>query len=326
MAIAKLHWNPALAHCANRCFSEKINELIAQVNICSPNGITLEGAFKYHEDFEEAFQASFPPAGESYLVGGHLYVCTGIHEPDKYYIDCGPVQGEPGEKGEQGPVGAQGPAGPQGPAGENGKDGSIKFEELTDEQRETLRGPQGATGPMGPEGPRGPQGEPGAEGAMGPQGPRGYTGETGPKGDAGPQGPEGPQGPAGVADPLAIYPVGSVYMSMNATSPRDIFGGTWQRIMNRFLFAAGYSMDSGETGGESEVTLDVSQIPEHTHNLSLVTPDGTVGKKSTSFIQYGYDGDNTTYTNANAIEKTGENQPHNNMPPYITVYMWFRTA
>lgn len=63
-----------------------------------------------------------------------------------------------------------GPAGPQGPKGE---DGGIKFEELTDDQKEQLRGPQGEEGPQGPVG---PQGSAGPAGAPGPQGEKGETG------------------------------------------------------------------------------------------------------------------------------------------------------
>ena len=63
-----------------------------------------------------------------------------------------------------------GPAGPQGPKGE---DGGIKFEELTDDQKEQLRGPQGEEGPQGP---AGPQGSAGPTGAPGPQGEKGEAG------------------------------------------------------------------------------------------------------------------------------------------------------
>lgn len=75
-----------------------------------------------------------------------------------------------------------GPAGPQGPKGE---DGGIKFEELTDAQKEELRGPQGIQGPKG------------ETGDVGPAGPDGAQGPKGDKGDTGERGPEGLQGPAG---------------------------------------------------------------------------------------------------------------------------------
>ena len=85
--------------------------------------------------------------------------------------------------------GEQGPEGPQGPQGVPGKDGTMTFEELTDEQRESLRGPQGIQGEQGPQGEIGPQGE---------QGPKGDTGEQGPQGIQGEQGIQGPEGPQGI--------------------------------------------------------------------------------------------------------------------------------
>lgn len=77
------------------------------------------------------------------------------------------IQGVKGDTGPQGPQGATGPQGPQGPQGPAGADGTMSFEDLTDEQRESLRGPQGETGPQGPQGPQGPAGADGAAGAAG---------------------------------------------------------------------------------------------------------------------------------------------------------------
>ena len=122
-------------------------------------------------------------------------------------------QGETGAQGPKGDTGAQGPMGPQGPKGDKGEtgpkgeDGAIKFEELTDEQKELLRGPQGIPGPTGadgPQGPKGDKGETGPQGIQGPIGPEGKQGEVGPQGPQGIQGitgekgPQGEQGPAGL--------------------------------------------------------------------------------------------------------------------------------
>lgn len=101
----------------------------------------------------------------------------------------------------------------KGEAGPPGKDGAMRFEDLTDEQRESLRGPVGPQGPQGPEGPVGPVGPKGADGTMtfeelteeqreslrGPQGPQG---ETGPQGIQGIQGARGPQGEQGIQGPI----------------------------------------------------------------------------------------------------------------------------
>jgi hypothetical protein len=89
------------------------------------------------------------------------------------------LRGPTGATGPQGPAGPQGPqgekgeTGPQGPQGEKGADGTMTFEDLTEEQRASLKGDAG---------PAGPQGEKGETGATGPQGPAGPTGPQGPAG------------------------------------------------------------------------------------------------------------------------------------------------
>lgn len=118
-------------------------------------------------------------------------------------------QGPKGDPGEAGPKGETGSTGPQGPKGDPG---SIVFEELTEEQKEMLRGPQGiqgpkgdtgATGPQGPQGPKGdtgdagPKGDKGDTGAKGDKGDKGDIGATGATGATGPQGPNGDTGPQG---------------------------------------------------------------------------------------------------------------------------------
>ena len=63
-----------------------------------------------------------------------------------------------------------------------------------------------------------------------------------------------------------IYPVGSIYISVNSTNPATLFGGTWEQIKDRFLYTA--SSDSKSTGGASTVTLDIKNIPSHNHIFS----------------------------------------------------------
>ena len=91
----------------------------------------------------------------------------------------------------------------------------------------------------------------------------GATGPQGPKGDTGPTGPTGPRGATGATGPtnlLSMYPVGSVYIAYNSTSPASRFGGTWTPITGRFpYFNAGTS-----TGGASSQTINFS----HNHQTS----------------------------------------------------------
>lgn len=79
-------------------------------------------------------------------------------------------------------TGPKGDRGERGETGPRGADGVMRFEALTSEQRESLRGPQGLTGPQGPMGQTGPQGNTGPAGPRGPEGPRGPRGEIGPRG------------------------------------------------------------------------------------------------------------------------------------------------
>ena len=86
-------------------------------------------------------------------------------------------------------TGPKGDRGERGETGPRGADGVMRFEALTSEQRESLRGPQGPMGQTGPQGNTGP---------AGPAGPRGPEGQRGPQGLPGPTGPQGPRGADGV--------------------------------------------------------------------------------------------------------------------------------
>lgn len=65
-----------------------------------------------------------------------------------------------------------------------------------------------------------------------------------------------------------LYPVGSVYISFNSTSPQTLFGGTWVRMKDRVLMASGDTYAPNTTGGSATVTLNVNQLPSHNHSLT----------------------------------------------------------
>ena len=126
----------------------------------------------------------------------------------------------------------------------------------------------------------------------------------------------------------AVYPVGSIYMSVNSTNPGTLFGGTWQRIEGRFLLGASATYGAGSQGGEAAHTLTVNEMPTHTHPLKMYRSDaeasgfGAVangGFVNRLMVQQNVE--NTTYINSN-----GHGWSHNNMPPYLAVYIWKRTA
>ena len=130
-----------------------------------------------------------------------------------------------------------------------------------------------------------------------------------------------------------IYPVGSLYMSTNAASPATLFGGTWKQLEDRFLLGAGSTYTAGDTGGEATVTLTTNEIPSHRHMSNYYYPGGdqqfytdTGSGLSGSGNKYIYIGGNVGFHGAQSHSSVGGGQAHNNMPPYLVVYMWERTA
>ena len=125
-----------------------------------------------------------------------------------------------------------------------------------------------------------------------------------------------------------IYPVGSIYMSYNQISPASFLGGTWTQITDRFLLSAGSLYTAGSTGGEATHTLIISEMPSHSHTMTAGITMSNSHNHNTS------NGANviamcpTNASNVNLTPQsniTGEGQAHNNMPPYLVVYMWRRT-
>ena len=121
-------------------------------------------------------------------------------------------------------TGPKGDKGERGETGPKGADGVMRFEELTSQQRESLKGAQGLVGPVGPPGPMGPEGPIGRQGLKGNDGPRGERGPiglTGPQGIQGPPGPVGPPGPKGSnGEP------GANIINQNGGQPLKYWAGT----------------------------------------------------------------------------------------------------
>lgn len=124
----------------------------------------------------------------------------------------------------------------------------------------------------------------------------------------------------------SVYPVGAVYISTADTDPETLFGfGSWERIKDRFLLAAGDAYAAGATGGEATHQLTIAEMPYHQHQMVNGNNSGydySGWTKSTIVLSdatKGWAGNaNTSYA--------GESASHNNMPPYLAVYMWRRTA
>lgn len=162
-----------------------------------------------------------------------------------------------------------------------------------------------------------------------------------------------------------IYPVGSIYMSVNSTSPAVLFGGAWTQLENKMLIGAGSEYENGDTGGSAthtpegtlsggavgDHTLTVAEMPQHTHSylkptLQYGSSNETTGNitpqvnSSGSGTTGGFYSDRWSNTALRSVNNTGGGGTHNHpftqptftgtaqdtMPPYLAVYMWKRTA
>ena len=126
-----------------------------------------------------------------------------------------------------------------------------------------------------------------------------------------------------------------IYISTNNNSPQNFLGGTWVRIEGRFLLGAGSGYGAGSTGGEATHTLTTNEMPEHAHNVRVysgVTTGGysRVAKAGSNYVtstsaSVTASGSSYSVGNMGTVEN-GSGQAHNNMPPYLAVYIWKRTA
>ena len=121
-----------------------------------------------------------------------------------------------------------------------------------------------------------------------------------------------------------VYPVGAIYISANSTNPKTLFGvGTWTQIKDTFLLAAGSTYKAGTTGGEAEHTLTAEELPTHQHPIWAPNASGEANA-AIGLPQTG--SKNTYYAEASKTGGAGGGKAHNNMPPYLAVYVWRRTA
>lgn len=117
------------------------------------------------------------------------------------------------------------------------------------------------------------------------------------------------------------YPVGAIYLSVTDTDPATLFGGTWERIGGRFLLGADDTYTAGSTGGEAEHTLTIDEMPKHNHEIDNLNASGNATPYMTVQAQ-----DNKGYGGNVQTMFAGGGKPHNNLPPYLVVYMWRRVS
>lgn len=125
-----------------------------------------------------------------------------------------------------------------------------------------------------------------------------------------------------------IYPIGSIYMSINETNPSELFGGEWERIKDTFLLASGDTYDGGSTGGSADaIVVTHTHSPYDTYILTTsggaVTRNSNAGTTGTKVSNLLKSDDAIT---RNVIGNTGTSGVGKNMPPYLAVFVWVRIA
>lgn len=126
----------------------------------------------------------------------------------------------------------------------------------------------------------------------------------------------------------SIYPIGSIYISVNPASPQNFLGGTWT------LFSEGKTIvgidskntkfnNPRKTGGSETVKLTKEDLPEHSHFITMSVSTGAI-QDTNSLTNIGIKSESGPVNYA-STSNVGFNAAHENMPPYIVVYMWERT-
>ena len=177
-----------------------------------------------------------------------------------------------------------------------------------------------------------------------------------------------------------IYPIGSIYISINNVNPSTLFGGTWEQIKDTFLLSAGDTYAGSTTGGSATMShthtqvqttsggpsnntsggpsnntsgstaITVAQMPSHNHTYqdwvqvygqggsaywAARVKDGNDPRFATNSTGSGQGHTHTlsshthslqSHTHTTSATTTGGASNDNNMPPYLVVYMWKRTA
>ena len=159
-----------------------------------------------------------------------------------------------------------------------------------------------------------------------------------------------------------IYPIGSIYMSVNPTDPGTLFGGAWQAIENTFLVAQGSSFSAGSTGGKINYTA--ADMPAHNHTRGTMNITGGLTARTaewqSAYVYNSFERPSGAFTSttfdvgsesasiywvhatSNKLESSlnfdasrswsgststsGTNTTVTIMPPYMAVYMWQRIS
>ncbi|KAI5509296.1 keratin-associated protein family [Trichomonas vaginalis G3] len=137
-----------------------------------------------------------------------------------------------------------------------------------------------------------------------------------------------------------LYPVGSLYTSMNSTNPATVLGfGTWKQIVDKFLYCTNSSKQAGGSKKIKEANL-----PPHTHTgTTNFSGDHSHSLRDHPLYNSDYEAGNDVLSPSynNSAKKTfrptepGGNHVHtfttnptglgkDYMPPFVTVFAWYR--
>ena len=130
-----------------------------------------------------------------------------------------------------------------------------------------------------------------------------------------------------------IYPIGSIYMSVNSTSPQTLFGGTWEQIKDKFLLSCGDTYANGTTGGSADAVLVSHNHATNTSGEYFVTSESSEANNtrvtySSSGNRYvdGMTSNSTPFHHRVGTGYSGVSGTGKNMPPYLAVNVWKRIA
>lgn len=113
------------------------------------------------------------------------------------------------------------------------------------------------------------------------------------------------------------------WFSDDPTSPASFIGGTWEQIKDRFILAAGDTYVAGSTGGEATHTLTKEEMPEYNPKITVKSDvNASYNRHAVASIEW------TDLWSAYeyCVSGFGGGKQHNNMPPYLTAYIWRRIA
>lgn len=129
-----------------------------------------------------------------------------------------------------------------------------------------------------------------------------------------------------------VYPIGSIYMSVNSTNPSTLFGGTWERIEGKFLLGADSTYIAGSTGGKNKVTLsaNIGACNSNVGTIGYIAEGRTAYQATHGAGLVPNTGSTNSFNNWNhsvpVTEYWENSRDVNIMNPYLAVYMWKRIA